>query len=703
MLAALLASVLFSSVVNSPALADDFTFVQISDTHVEVRFAGDPEPKTQRGEETFRWMAEELKKRQHIGTREFAVPEFVVSTGDITEFGAPGVTWNDVQKLYGWLRCEWWPVLGNHDNTWNPITKPYTELLATKKISRQNKLSYSFDRHGCHFVVLNSATLNEPMPTIDVSDLKWLRTDLDFAGPMTPVFVFLHHPPDSTEFAQPYTSRALFEVLDGSNIALIAYGHGHAVEHHQVFGIDCVQGGSTFASKGADNRGYNTIAIQDGMLRVAYRSFDDAKPEQVLVEKPLVPKRILGVLEARAAFFTVGADGSDTELSADFAEHFFEDLGADTSRLNLIVDGALIHEGEWSDVSAQYRERKLGTPPNSRSSTDGARFWRWQGSVGQLSPGLHLVTIEVRLPDGSLRQASQTVTLRSAVVEQSPVPPVAITSDFDRKLVVGPMRYEGDANGRMSAFEGSEQAAKWTFDTTGHAIETAPVIAGNLLVFGAWDGFVYALDKDTGNCAWRQLSPKASEMNGSRYYSAADCSPVVIGDRIFVCDRGYELAWYSLTGEMHKLPFENVAAIGLSEDREHLNLRGKDDVLTRIDREGNVVWTTKVALGRFPCAPSESEGLIVVCSDRGLLSWIDASDGHIHAQWQATPGSYVMSPVKAFVNHNVHLPIEPTWTSSGSTLAQKSKPQLAPEGKTQYVARVRATDGSDGYWAYTPE
>jgi hypothetical protein len=219
-------------------------------------------------------------------------------------------------------------------------------------------------------------------------------------------------------------------------------------------------------------------------------------------------------------------------------------------------------------------------------------------------------------------------------------------------------------------------------------------------VFGAWDGFVYALDKETGTCLWRELGPKASEMNGSRYYSAADCSPVVIGNRIFVCDRGYELAWYSLTGEMHKLPFENIAAIGLSEDRAHLNLRGKDDVLTRIDRDGNVAWTTKVALGRFPCAPSEVQGIIVVCSDKGLVSWIGADDGQMCTQWQATSGAYVMSPVKAMVTST---PGAVRRLRSGSFNAPPTvSGRVLPEDRASYVARVYATDGSARYWAYTP-
>jgi hypothetical protein len=696
MLAAILALALCSS-----GGADDFTFVQISDTHVEVRFAGDPVPKALRGEETFRWMAEELKKPQHIGALEFAAPEFVISTGDITEFGAPGETWKDVLKLYAWLPCEWWPVMGNHDNTWNPITVPYGELLATKTIARKSELSYSFDRHGCHFVVLNSATLNEPMPTIDVKDLNWLSSDLAWVEPRTPVFVFLHHPPDSGEFAQPYTSRMLFQVLDNWNIALIAYGHGHAVEHHQVFGMDCVQGGSTFAMKDADNRGYNMVTVKDGVLRVAYRYLNDAKPEQVLVEKPLVPKRTLGVVEMKSKEVPgfghgLGEVGDADMMNVMVEERFFEDLGPDPSRLTLLLDGVAALSGAWSDVRERPGYKTLGVNPVQPHT----RSWTWRGSFGEVAPGRHLVTVEERLPDGGQRQASWFMTQRSPVIEEVDIPSATATTEFGRRLLAGSIRYEGDANGRMTAFEGSDNAIKWTFETTGHAIESAPVIAGNLLVFGAWDGFVYALDKETGTCVWRELSPKAREMNGSRYYSAADCSPVVIGNRIFVCDRGYELAWYSLTGELHKLPFENIAAIGLSEDGQHLNLRGKDDVLTRIDRDGHVVWTTKVALGRFPCAPSEVQGMIVVCSDKGLVSWIGADDGQIQTQWQATSGAYVMSPVKAMVQKHWAAadPVDRDWSSADL----RRRGLLTPTDRSSYVARVYATDGSARCWAYTP-
>lgn len=155
-----------------------------------------------------------------------------------------------------------------------------------------------------------------------------------------------------------------------------------------------------------------------------------------------------------------------------------------------------------------------------------------------------------------------------------------------------------------------------------------------------------------------------------------------------VGDRGFERAWHSLTGEMHKLPFENVAAIGRSIDGEHVNPRGKDDVLTRIDHDGKVVWTKKVALARFPCAPTEIETMFGVGSERGLLSWIDTTDRRVRAQYPSTAGAYVMFSIEGVFERVVR------GAENGPEYFQNANGDI-------YFARARAADGTDASFAYT--
>ena len=50
-------------------------------------------------------------------------------------------------------------------------------------------------------------------------------------------------------------------------------------------------------------------------------------------------------------------------------------------------------------------------------------------------------------------------------------------------------------------------------------------------------------------------------------------------------------------------------------------------------------------LGRFPIPPTEQAGRVYVCSNRGLLTVLDAAAGRILWTYQVTPRLHVMAAV----------------------------------------------------------
>jgi outer membrane protein assembly factor BamB len=73
--------------------------------------------------------------------------------------------------------------------------------------------------------------------------------------------------------------------------------------------------------------------------------------------------------------------------------------------------------------------------------------------------------------------------------------------------------------------------------------------------------------------------------------------------------------------------------------------RGLDDRVCCFDATGQKVWEQAVDAGRFPVPPTYAGGGVYVCSNRGLLSVLDAAIGRTRMRYQVTPGSYVMAPV----------------------------------------------------------
>jgi len=86
--------------------------------------------------------------------------------------------------------------------------------------------------------------------------------------------------------------------------------------------------------------------------------------------------------------------------------------------------------------------------------------------------------------------------------------------------------YVGSADGTFYAADLRTGRERWRFDTEGHQLQSAkfgfdrrtiqssPVVAGDLVVFGARDGFLYALDRATGRERWR-YDYKISWVNSS--------------------------------------------------------------------------------------------------------------------------------------------------------------------------------------------
>jgi outer membrane protein assembly factor BamB len=227
-------------------------------------------------------------------------------------------------------------------------------------------------------------------------------------------------------------------------------------------------------------------------------------------------------------------------------------------------------------------------------------------------------------------------------------------------LVVGQTAYIGDNSGRVHAIDLTRGEVQWRFERAAFAIESPPAAWGELIVFGAWDGQVYAVGAADGKLRWKSPGPKASDGKAIRYFSPADCAPLALGDRLYVCDRGYVLGRYTRDGRLEQTWPAQSAALARAADlppaatapiatapapRETFLVRTTDDKLRKLDADGGAIWEASVPTGRFPAPPTVAAGRVYVCSNRGRLSVLDESTGELLWNYQSTAGFYVMAPV----------------------------------------------------------
>ena len=665
-------------------------FVQISDTHLEPVPFGAPLPGRVRGEETFRWLRRILA-RPPAGFFPMR-PSFFVVTGDLTEFGFWGRTGELAEKTFSSLGLPWYAVCGNHDETWNPA--------AAFMRKRHGGRRYSFEREGCRFVVLPSSTIQDPLPTLDGGDLAWLRRDLAAGGKKKPIFLFFHHPPASGEFAQPAQLRLLMDALEGYPVVLLCFGHGHRPLHQRLFGwLDCVEGGTTFRKRGAgDFRGMNVISLRGGNLKAVYRFADPQRGVKVLVEKRvslppavLPPFRLLQpeswkvvkgeVLQVvlLAPGFPVGKGGGPLKLLVDGKERpeKLVSTGKGRFRGRISLEGLppgghlLTLEGvraggrirqrsrvfylDRGPVKALWRRRFEGGIKGAPlvlgkeavvatlegevaalSMEDGRVLWKKKlpaevvGGAARLEDGFVLGCGDGKIyafrPNGKLRW-----TFDAGAPVYAPVPAA------EGRL------YACDAAGVFHCLEGRTGRKIWEFRRAGYIVESRPALWDGLVLFGAWDGFLYALDRKTGRLRWKVPGPRAS-LGAARYYAPADCGPVPAGKWCYLCDRGYFLGRYDSKGKPGKWRIEGVSALAASGNGGFLNLRTTGRGMVRIDSGGREVWRANIQLGRIPCPPVEAEGRIFAVSDRGEAFALEARSGEVLGSFRITPGLYVMAP-----------------------------------------------------------
>lgn len=165
---------------RDPSATGDFTFVQISDSH--IGFAKEP-------------------NKDVVGTLQQAIarinalpkpPELLIHTGDLTHLSKPDEFDTVAEVLKSAKVGERFYVPGEHD-VFTDEGKLYLERYGkgTNGTGWQ-----SFDHRGVHFVGLVNVANLKPggLGLLGQEQLDWLKQDLASVGSSTPIVVFAHVP-----------------------------------------------------------------------------------------------------------------------------------------------------------------------------------------------------------------------------------------------------------------------------------------------------------------------------------------------------------------------------------------------------------------------------------------------------------------------------------------------------------------------------
>jgi len=157
----------------------DFTFVQISDSHIGFTKPANPDVVG-----TLQATIDKINAMP-------AAPSFILHTGDLSHLAQADQFDTLEQSLKSAKTDKVFYVPGEHDVTDNG--KLYLERYG--KGTKGNGW-YSFDSNGVHFVGLVNAfvQVDAGLGTLGADQLKWLADDLKGLSSSTPIVVFAHIP-----------------------------------------------------------------------------------------------------------------------------------------------------------------------------------------------------------------------------------------------------------------------------------------------------------------------------------------------------------------------------------------------------------------------------------------------------------------------------------------------------------------------------
>ena len=164
---------------QKPGRVEDFSFVQISDSHIGFNKAANQD------------VAGTLKKaidRVNMAGPGMKSPDFMLHTGDITQ-NSKASEFDAAVEINKGFRGDIFYVPGEHDFV--DDGEQYKQRFGK---GTQGNGWYSYDHKGVHFVGLNNCVQVDAMGNIGAEQLAWFKNELAGLSKSTPIVVFAHIP-----------------------------------------------------------------------------------------------------------------------------------------------------------------------------------------------------------------------------------------------------------------------------------------------------------------------------------------------------------------------------------------------------------------------------------------------------------------------------------------------------------------------------
>lgn len=513
----------------------------------------------------------------------------VIVAGDLTNEGSDEEL-RCVKSILDLIELPTYVIPGNHEDNWSQSAcRTFDTLWGRDR--------FAFEVRGTLFAGINCGPyMKMGDGHVKHEDLAWLDSLL--VNNKGKRVVSVNHYP-LTEDIDDWEDYA--DVLLRHRTAVHLCGHYHTFRRYRTDGIDGLMNRSLhMPSEQYGDEGYTLIELTADSLRQWNIPLEG---EAALVEAFAIDDSIKPAVE-RADTAWQQPEGYRIELLHRDEASIFTRLGIDRRRIyfgNSLGRAKAINKRSG---------RELWSIP-----TDGPLFSR---------PAPAGKSVFIPASDGRLVSVSaRSGRIRSTARGRGPY----VADGVVRNGIL----YQGGYRS-FEAVDTRTAQTVWRFDGIGNYCQAAPSVTDRDIIFGAWDTFLHSLDTRTGGERWRW-----NNGNGVRLYSPGNCSPAVIGDKVFIVapDR-YMTAIDRATGKtLWRVKDRTVReSLGVSADSTTVYARTMDGELIAVDAAADkytLKWVTDLTFGyeHTPCIVLESDGTVYAASRRGAVAAVDAASGEL--------------------------------------------------------------------------
>ena len=536
--------------------------------------------------------------------------DFVIVSGDITETG-DRASLQMAKSILDKLNVKYYITSGNHETKWSASgCTAFADIFGSDR--------FAFEYKGVRFFGFNTGpVLRMADGHVSPQDITWLKEELSKKDKSLPVILTTHYP---LQYGDVDNWYELTDAVRTFNIRAVLGGHYH---RNAVFAYDGIPGlinRSNLRAK-ADVGGYSIYTVTPDSLIAS---------EQTIGGEP---KRWVALSMTDKYYDEQGSKTKYPDFSVNQTYQQVNEkwvvktgVGIFSSPViwknNVYVGDDLgkltcynLKNGKkkWNYSS---KNRIAGTP----AVADGIVVF---GSADKNIYGLNAVNGKLIWKIPTNQPVLGTVTIENGFA------------------------YIGASDSTFRAIDIKTGKIRWTFNEFTGYVETKPLIVNNKVIFGAWDTFLYALDKNNGNLLWKWT-------NGIKatHYSPAAVWPVSSHGKVFVVDPERAMTAINLeTGKTIWRTKQSMVreSIGISEDGCRIYAKTMQDSVVcysaLVENKSKEIWAANVAFGyeHNPSMLVENRGIVFGSTKNGLIFALDALTGKV--LWKHKVGNSLINTV----------------------------------------------------------